>query len=323
MKILMIGPLPPPLGGVSVFVKRHKRELETAGHRVEVLDPGKLTRLQYLVSLLLTPLRSYNLISVNVASPYVLIILFMLGLVSRTQVIDHNWRQLETWNRTTLRFFNFFVNRGKEMVLIAPHLKFYYQQHGVSLPASTRVQHPFIPPPFEEAAAIVATYPPDACEFITRKRPLLIANAFRIIFYKGVDLYGLDMCVDLIASLRKEHPEIGLLFALAEVGDADYFAEINRRINELGINHNIHFMGGQREIWPLFKKADLMIRPTYTDGFGISVAEALYFDCPAVASDVCERPAGAVTFANRNREDFLLKCREALLRKSSRGATEK
>ena len=62
------------------------------------------------------------------------------------------------------------------------------------------------------------------------------------------------------------------------------------------------------------KKADLMIRPTCTDGYGISIAEALFFDCPAIASDVCPRPEGAVLFKNRDMDDFEQKTRELLER---------
>ena len=74
-------------------------------------------------------------------------------------------------------------------------------------------------------------------------------------------------------------------------------------------------MTGERELWPLFRKADLMVRPTCTDGYGISIAEALYFDCPAVASDVCVRPEGTLLFNNRDMDDFYEKASDILSQK--------
>jgi glycosyltransferase involved in cell wall biosynthesis len=198
------------------------------------------------------------------------------------------------------------------VVLIAPHLRAYYQRHGAALPRATRVQHPFIAPPLEEEEEIGRTYPPDVLDFVADRQPLVIANAFRITFDRGLDLYGLDMCVELVARLKETHPRVGLLFALSEIGDRPYYAEINRRIDALGVRDSFHFMTGQRELWPLFRRADLMVRPTSNDGYGISIAEALYFGCPAVASDVCERPPGTVLFATRDPEDFLRKCLDAL-----------
>ena len=75
----------------------------------------------------------------------------------------------------------------------------------------------------------------------------------------------------------------------------------------MGKPDRFYFMTGQKEIWPLFKKTDLMIRPTYSDGYGISIAESLYFGCPAIASNVCLRPKGTILFKNRDLDDLATK----------------
>jgi glycosyltransferase involved in cell wall biosynthesis len=116
----------------------------------------------------------------------------------------------------------------------------------------------------------------------------------------------------LAAALKDRYPNVGLVFALAEVGDVAYFEKMKSRIEKLGVEDNFFFLTGQRELWPLFRRADLMVRPTCSDAYGVSVAEALHLGCPAVASDVCQRTPGTLTFANRDAEDFLKKCRLAL-----------
>lgn len=313
MKVLIIGPYPPPLGGVSVFVKRYKRKLENAGHEVEVLDPCPLGNLRYCLSLFRVSTKRYDLVSLNVASFYALTIIFLTGMAARTQVIDHNWRQLEGWNFVKLRLFSHMVNMCRELILVGPHLRGYYREHGIKLPAGrVQIQNAFISPPPEDEPEILKTYASDVHEFIRSRSPLLIANASSISFYKGVDIYGLDMCIELVAALKAENPNIGLLFALADVSDTEYYVEINRRIDELGIRDNFHFMTGQKELWPLFKKADLMVRPTCTDGYCTSIAEARAFGCAVVASDVCKRASGTTIFANRKDEDLLLKCNEVM-----------
>lgn len=78
-------------------------------------------------------------------------------------------------------------------------------------------------------------------------------------------------------------------------------------ISNLGIESNFYFLTGQKELWPLFKQSDLMIRPTYSDCYGISIAESLYFDSPAIASAVCDRPEGTVLFKNRDTDDLYKK----------------
>ena len=50
-------------------------------------------------------------------------------------------------------------------------------------------------------------------------------------------------------------------------------------LQELNLEENFYFLTGQKELWPIFKKASLMIRPTNTDGDALSIREALYFLC--------------------------------------------
>lgn len=311
VKVLLIGTYPPPLGGVSVFIKRYKRQLESEGHTVDTLDPEKLTKAQTFAALL-TRARRYDLISLHFPSLHIMLMLFVLGVAVRTEVGEHNWRVLENWSALERRFYAAFLRRARELLLVSPHLADYYRAHGVEIPARTRVRPPFIPPPADEEPLILETYSEDVRAFLARSRPLVVANGFRITFHEGVDLYGLDLCVELVARLKETYPRIGLLFALAEIGDHDYFQKIRARIAAQALEENFHVLTGQREIWPLFKRADLFVRPTYTDGYAISVAEALHFGCAVVASDAAERPPQVITFANRDAQDFQRKCLQAL-----------
>jgi len=308
MKILLIGPVPPPLGGISVFIKRYSRQLQKEGHEVDILDISRLTRFRCYLWLLTAPLGLYSGIHVHSFSFGLLMMLLLRGAAGKTQLVDHGERDRLGCLKTGL--LRLFLSRCQTLSLDGSQLRQYYIDRGIVLPADTRVQHPFLPPPLEEEAGILQSYPPDVNRFVDQRHPLIIANAYRLAIYDGVDLYGLDMCVELVDGLNKTHPRLGLLFVLAEEDETrkEYFLEMNRRIDILGLKKYFHFMTGQKELWPLFKKAQLMVRPTFRDGFGISVAEALYFNCPAVASDAAERAKGTILFANRDGKDFLAKC---------------
>lgn len=307
MKVLIIGSYPPPLGGVSVFVKRYGHELARAGHAVDTLDPTRLSKRELYRRLLRA--RRYDLISLNFPSIYIMTALLALGLAGRTEFVEHNWRLLERWNALERRLYSIFLKHCRELLLVAPHLQTYHREHGIHLPAAkTRIRHAFIPPPPEDEPRILDSYSAETRDFLSRRRPLLVANGFRITLREGVDLYGLDMCVELTRALVRIYPDIGLLFALAEIGDPDYYARILRQIDAHGIARNFHLLTGQKEIWPLFKRADLMLRPTSTDGYALSVAEALHFGCPVLASDAAPRPPAAHLFATRDQPDFQQKC---------------
>lgn len=313
MKYYLIGTLPPPLGGVSVFVYRFKALLEAQGQPVQVVDFGRHTRLQRGVQLLkficdprpaVFHLNNYDL--------YILLALALRPFAGRYEFHDHSGRMVRSFRGIRRWVFQRYLNRLERCTLVGEHIRGDYQAAGFRLPPNVQVQNAFLPPPPEDEARIWASYTPETLAFIASHRPLIVANAFQITFYQGVDLYGIDMCIELAAALKAEYPQAGLLFALAEVGDPAYFARLKQLIQEKGCAENFHFMTGQKELWPLFKKADLMLRPTFADGFGISVAEALHFGCPAIASDVCERAEGTILFQNRNQTDLHAKVRQVL-----------
>lgn len=199
------------------------------------------------------------------------------------------------------------------LIVVGAHILDHYQGNGVVLPSKVLVKNAFFPPPLGEESAIELSYDSTTMKFVGDRSPIVIANASRVAFHNNQDLYGLDLCVELTARLKQAFPNIGFLFALAdETGHIDYVEKIKARIRELDITENFHFMVGQKELWPLFKKADLMVRPTNTDGDGISIHEAIYFHCPAIASDVCERAKGTTLFKNRDIDDLEKKARLAL-----------
>ena len=305
MRYILVGPEPPPLGGISVFLYRYGVKLRGEGHQVELLDLSKLRLVRKLVAVSRLLLIRDAVVHVNVISWSVLLTI-VLGL-NKTKLIFHDHgtaKFLSTYGRWKRCWFQMFLRRANECWLVGEHLREFYDRAAISLPRQTLIRHAYLPPPEAEEADIRATYDWETKQFVNQHRPLLIANAWKIVFLDGVDLYGLDMSVETVARLKDSFPKIGLLFALGEVGDETYLNEIKQRICEHAVDENIHFMTGQRELWPLFKDADLFLRPTSADGYPLSVEEALHFGCPVVASDVCKRPASVAVFRNRDSDDL-------------------
>ena len=134
---------------------------------------------------------------------------------------------------------------------------------------------------------------------------LLSANAYKLRYENGIDIYGFDLLIQLVKSLKEKGINVGLVFCLPMIGDMEYYQKCLSSIKEMNIDDNILVV--QREIpngFEIWKLSDLFIRPTYTDIEGISVKEALFCGTPAVASDVCKRPSEAVLFKNRSYEDL-------------------
>ena len=161
----------------------------------------------------------------------------------------------------------------------------------------------FIPPVVraEDARGL----PPEVLSFLESHSPVISAGAFKINFYRGQDVYGLDMCVALCANLKQTYPRIGVIFCLPIIGDEDYFSRMNREIKEKNIGDNFMFITRPlNEVYTIWQQSDIFVRPTVTDGDAVSLREALYLKTPSVASDVVPRPEGTVLFQTGDIEDF-------------------
>jgi glycosyltransferase involved in cell wall biosynthesis len=316
MEDLIIGPLPPPLGGISVYLYRLKK----SNPGTCFLDESKMGKRDWL-GLFLLRKRHFIYHSPSLRRRLYLFGLCLLTGNSFSLVVHGASLELPyaAGNRITRFVIRRMLHKAKAIHVVNPAIK-RWLIHDVGLPeGKIDVFSSFLPPPEEDEAQILASYDPETKDFIASHFPLIVANAHSLSFHQGTDLYGLDFCIKLVAELKAAHSEgIGLVFALAQTGDGAYLSRMRDLCDTLGISENVHFLTGQKEVWPLFKSAQLMVRPTFMDGFGISVAEAIHLGCPAVASDVCRRAHGTILFENRNFPDFLAKCLSALAERRKR-----
>ena len=308
----MVGPYPPPLGGVSVHVKRLKKLLDKRGYKTDVFFTSKKCKSKIKNSLKLFFLfyrNNYDIIHLQGYFRAYIITIFIGKYFKKYKIYftGHNPRIFENKNKITSCLIRKFIEKLDYLIAVADPVLENIKNNKVKLPNNFLVQNAFLPPPLEEEEKIIQNYSPETKIFLSKHIPLIIANAFQIVFYKNTDLYGLDLCIDLTNRLKTTFPQIGFLFALANQHvNAEYIHKIKTRIRSLNLENNFHFLSGQQELWPLFKRADLCVRPSTTDGDALSIREALYYNCPVVASDVAPRPVGTITFKSRDIDDLYL-----------------
>ena len=323
LKIALIGTYPPPYGGRSVHVQRLKDRLEKVGVEVTVYNLGGEKHVS-----------KENIISVNKrkwipfyfffakedvihyhSSDWKLrVIIGLMSLLGKKTIVSlHSSTSLkdDIMNGCWLRRYliKFALRHTSFIIVLNPKLKELVLSLGVK-PERVEIIPSFFPPYIREEE--IAEIPKDVWEFITKHSPIISANAFRISFYNGEDLYGIDLCIDLCSILKSIYPQIGFVFCLPEIGDYGYFQEMKKRIVNKGIENNFMFITKPCQFYPILMKSDMFVRPTSVDGYGISIAEAIYFKVPAVASDVCPRPEGTILFKSRNIDDFAIKVKNVL-----------
>lgn len=311
-KILLVGALPPPLGGVSVHTQRLLALLRALGFPVTAFDPSRCAsfkgqvRLALLRTLLFGRYDVVHLQGFDYPSWFIGMMVRLRTLLGfRIFITAHSFRFASPGYARELEICRKALAGADTLIAVHASVLAKCREAGMPMPPKLVVLPGFIPPDENRERDIWATYPEGVSAFLSRRRPLLVANAFKVIFFENTDLYGLDLCIGLLARLHGRFPDLGFIFALADdSAEREYLGRMRARLEELSLREHFLILSGQRELWPLLRRADVFIRPTNTDGDAISIREALHFGIPVVASDACVRPDDTILFASRDLDDL-------------------
>ncbi|WP_422126843.1 glycosyltransferase [Thioalkalivibrio sulfidiphilus] len=133
---------------------------------------------------------------------------------------------------------------------------------------------------------------------------------------------GLDLLIPAFDALHRSLPEVRLVIAGPE--NDDYGQQVRSWVQERGLQEAVHFVGPLEgaDVVQAYVDADVFALPSYTENFGMTVAEAMACALPVVISDqvnihaeVSGADAGLVTRCDANEVAAAL---EALLRNSER-----
>lgn len=323
MKIALIGTYPPPYGGRSIHIQRLKRQLGKKENIVVYNIGGKLDKPEdgiiriknsYLWFLRYFFLAKEDVIHYHGSNWFDRMIIGLMSLRGKKTIVTlHSNVALKDDFKKGNWFKKFLIKLGLRqttfIIVVNPETKNFIVSLGVK---SEKVKciPAFVPPIIKKED--IDEIPHSIWNFIANHKPLILANAFRIVFYNNQDLYGINMCIDLCATLKNNYSQIGFIFCLPDIGDYEYFNKMKQKIKEKGIENNFLFQTKPCQLYPIIMKSDVFVRPTNIDGYGVSIAEAIYFKVPAVASNVCQRPGGTILFKSRNIEEFTSRVKDVL-----------
>ena len=320
MNVHLIGSYPPPYGGVSVHIYRLRKRLLAAGHQCTVWcghdrPEDNLHTFKEGKARIPEMARSVPEAVFHFHSSH-----FLAGRVAagghKALLTAHNARikkelsggkLVREWVRRKVTACSF--RRVRHLIAVSQRAKEALVAFGFR-PEWITVINAYLRPGDDEAAA-----PPnvEAFEaFRARYALLATANAWALNFLDGEDLYGIDMCLEMLGRLGRDIPELALVFAVPLGRGTAYLAEMQQRTRQLGIEDRVLWLLEPGAYHPILRRCDLFLRPTNDDGFCISIAEACEYGVPVVASDVVIRPKGCLLFRTRDQDGFTEGVREAL-----------
>ena len=95
---------------------------------------------------------------------------------------------------------------------------------------------------------------------------------------------GLNFLIEAASILKKELN--GYQIVIAGEGDTSYIETLKQMTVQAEVQDIITFAGGVygEEKWNLFRKADVFVLPTFSENFGIAIAEALASGIPVITT---------------------------------------
>ncbi len=323
MRVILLGSLPPPIGGVSTHLERLVAFLKNKNIQFLVFDLAnngnrvELSSRNY-VSLHKEPFRAlYEIVK---PGPKVLhcplpdkislgkyrLILFMrlLGIkitvtfvASPEQTILNSAVDVkQIMNIVKISSHVISVNKSFRDFLIDKQVK----------PDKISIIQAFIPVDNEYFERF--KIPEDASDFCKSKKRIILTYAYGPVLHNGVDLYGLDLFIDMAKELRSIDADLGFVVIIPQITEKENFNCHMNQIKKYDLESSFYFaVGTDISFVSFLPYSNLFIRATNTDGDGTTLREALYFGIPSIASDVCNRAEGTILFENRNVNDLIAK----------------
>jgi len=303
-RLLLVGPVPAPNGGVSVHIERLARRLrgrlevdlvdESPQRKAGVYNLRSLDPAGYLRRVLRADVVHVHSGLVWLRAAHVL----AARLLRRTVVVTLHARP--TGGVRGRRAQRLLLGLAHRVIVVDPAI-------AAELGLSRFLTQPaFLPPAMEREPALPQPLSRRLDAWRRGAIAVIAASAFRLDVLDGVDVYGVDLCIELVRLLRHEQGRaVALVLAMAcdESGSAR-MARYQQRIRQAGIEDAFAVFYRDVSFPRLIEACDLVVRPSSTDGDAVSVREALWLGTPVVASDAVARPAGTRLFRSRDARDL-------------------
>jgi len=304
--ILIFGPLPPPAGGVSIHIDR-LNQLIKDDFQVDFIDEASVVKKNIF------NIRSYNpfvyinkilaadVLFIHTGDSFLRKFHILIGTIFFKKIILTIHGYSKTNNFFLLKIDSLFFNLCNKIIIVNPYIS-------EKLNLSQRkciVKHAFIPPLMINEPVL-----PDLIInwFNNSKKSgniIFCANASRLEILNGEDLYGLDMCIELVKRLFNNNFSVCFIFIVSSlVNCSERFVKYQKLIIDLGLQNNFLLINGVFSFVRVIENSDIVLRPTNADGDAVTIREAIFLNKAVLASDVIVRPDRTLLFKNRDINDF-------------------
>ena len=280
-QLLILGSLPEPIGGVSVYCKRLCEELKYKNVEFQFVDINKSS-----FSKIISSVFKFNVIHLNTSNPFFRIIIVILSklLLKKIIITFHGNIGRFNWFKNILDSFSIILCTAPVVINNGSYVK------AIKLNSQTKLSSAFFRPrnitPLPNPLLLKIS------KLKNESTHLFCTNAFNITYdKKGRETYQISQIISVFSQLKNQ----SLVFSDPSRQYSKYLKSKN-----IIIPTNIIIIDEPHDFNAVLKEVDAFIRYTTTDGDSISVKEALSLGKSVIASDVVSRPKEVTTVNNLN-----------------------
>jgi glycosyltransferase involved in cell wall biosynthesis len=326
MRVLQLGPYPPPEGGINRNMLAVRDELCKIGHQCLIIATAKSSKITpepyvyhprtplELIKLLLK--LNCDVLHLHIGGNISRRILGLMaacaffGRGKSVLTLHSGGYALENHKTAKPRSLAGMIFRQfKKIICVNALMIEMFERFGVKT-EKLHLIYPFVLQSPDETVKV----PSALEEFAEKHKPFLLAVCLL------EDTYDLFMQIDSMGKVLREFPDAGLMI----VGSGSLEDELKEAIAAKPYSQNILLTGDveHKITLHLINKADVLLRTTLYDGDAIAVREAMHLETPVIATDNKMRPEG-IRLIPMHDEEALIEAIGDLAAQSKKTKTEK
>lgn len=295
MHVLLLGPFPPPEGGVArniaairAYLKRNNHQctvIRTTRKIVDQETEGVITPANAIGFLQHMLDSTADVIHVHIGGQINWRICILLGLCillgRKRSILTIHSGEFGSEQKPNVSILRFLFKQFRVIIAVNKQISSVLEQMGVE-PNNIRVISPFVPPSKRSVAV-----PRNLMDFRDARSPFIVSVGLL------EPEYDLETQITAIQSLIQSYPEIGLMI----IGSGSLETHLVSLVKQKKLEPYVKITGDlPHEITvQMISAANMLLRTTRFDGDAISVREALYLGTPVIATDNGMRPKGVIT----------------------------
>jgi hypothetical protein len=285
--ILILGKIPPPIGGVTIHVYRLLEHLDTYDINYSFFDLNNFSLIFFIFNI-----KKNKIAHLHTSSPLLRFLFTVICKLFFTKSIITIHGNLNRYDF----FKNLLDKLSIKFASIPIVINRYSYEISSKINPNTKYISAYLPP------ILIEKLPDKIVQLLHYCKNnfsyIISTNAFARRFDKDKnEIYGIEFLINYFSNL----PDYILLISDPSKEYSTYYN--NQFSNKFD---NIKFITVPHQFFGILRECDIYIRNTSTDGDSLSIHEALHLDIPVLATDVVDRPNGVLLI--RRNDSLSLSC---------------